>query len=140
MKRLEFAWKKIGKAKQTYAVRNSKSAWRSALNLNRSPTCEFVTDRIHHEFFLVSELTFSRLCDKVLPSVLKTLARHIATQIEERGYCVVFQNDLQRVWPLELITSSEREKEIREFAETHGWSAAIRAFGTRAIFQELGAS
>jgi len=34
MKHLESACSKIGRAKQTYAVRNSKSAWRSALNLN----------------------------------------------------------------------------------------------------------
>ena len=68
---------------------------------------------------------------------LKTLAKHIATQLEERGFCVVFENDLQRCWPLELVTSSEREIAIQEFAESQGWTAAIRGSSTRAIFQKL---
>ena len=52
MKHLEFVCSKIGKAKQTYAVRNSKSAWRSPLTLNSSyaaPARNLTTDYIAYE-------------------------------------------------------------------------------------------
>ena len=68
---------------------------------------------------------------------LKTLTEHIRAQLEKRGFCVVFENDLQRCWPLEQIAWPERKRAIQEFAESQGWTAAIldSAFGTRAIFQ-----
>lgn len=70
---------------------------------------------------------------------MKMLTEQIQAQLEERGFCVVFENDLQRCWPLEVITSRERERAIQVFAESRGWTAAILAgaFGTRAIFQRL---
>jgi hypothetical protein len=71
---------------------------------------------------------------------LKTLTEQIRAQLEERGFCVVFESDLQRCWPLEEIAWPERKRAIQEFAESQGWTAAILdgAFGTRAIFQRLG--
>jgi hypothetical protein len=79
---------------------------------------------------------FSHHVTMSLWSVLKTLVKHIATEVEERGFCVVFENDLGRCWPLEEIAGPERKRAIEEFAESQGWSAAVRAFGTRAIFQK----
>jgi hypothetical protein len=68
---------------------------------------------------------------------LKTLVKHIATQVEERGFCAVFENDLGRCWSLEEIAGPERKRAIEKFAESQRRSAAVRAFGTRAVFQKL---
>jgi hypothetical protein len=70
-------------------------------------------------------------------SFLKTLAKQIAAQLEERPFCVVFEDDLKRCWPSKQLSQEERNSEIHRFAESEGWSATILdgAFGTRAIFQ-----
>ena len=74
---------------------------------------------------------------------LKTLTEHIAAQLKERGFCVVFKDDLERCWPSSEISRAERERKIQDFAESQGWSATILdgAFGTWAIFgkRETGA-
>jgi hypothetical protein len=68
-------------------------------------------------------------------AALKTLAEHIAQQLKERGFCVVFDRDLERCWPSSRMVRAERERKIQEFAESQGWTAAIldAGFGTRAI-------
>ena len=70
-------------------------------------------------------------------AALKILAQHIAQQLKERGFCVVFDHDLERCWPSREMSRSEREREIQDFAESQGWTAAIpdAGFATRAIFQ-----
>ena len=68
---------------------------------------------------------------------MKILAEHIAQQLKERGFCVVFEDDLERCWPSGGMSQAEREREIQDFAESQGWTAAIQAgFTTRAIFQK----
>jgi hypothetical protein len=71
-------------------------------------------------------------------SFLKTLAKHIAAQLEERSFCVVFEDDLKRCWPSNQMPEAERNSEIHRFAESQGWSATILdgVFGTRAIFEK----
>ena len=68
---------------------------------------------------------------------MKTLAKQIAARIGERAFCVVFEDDLERCWPGNKMAPTKREREIQNFAESHGWTAAIRegVFGTRAIFE-----
>ena len=70
---------------------------------------------------------------------LKILAEHIAQQLEERGFCVVFEHDLERCWPSSGMSQAERERKIQDFAESQGWTAAIldAGFGTRAILGKL---
>jgi len=72
-------------------------------------------------------------------SVLEVLAKHIAAQLAERGFCVVFEDDLKRAWPGNLMPDAERNSEIQRFADSQGWSATIveGAFGTRTIFERL---
>jgi hypothetical protein len=69
---------------------------------------------------------------------LKILAEHIARQLEERAFCLVFEHDLERCWPSSGMSPAEREREIQEFAESQGWTATIldAGFATRAIFQK----
>jgi hypothetical protein len=70
---------------------------------------------------------------------LKTPTEHITQQLKERGFCVVFENDLERCWPSKEMARAQREGKIRGFAESQGWTAAIleSGFGTRAIFRRL---
>jgi hypothetical protein len=72
--------------------------------------------------------------------VLKTLAENIAARLQERAFCVVFENDLERCWPRKEVARTKRQREIQGFAESQGWTAAILegGFGTRAIFRSLG--
>jgi hypothetical protein len=69
---------------------------------------------------------------------LKILADHIAQQLKERAFCVVFEHDLERCWPSSEMSRSERERKIQDFAESQGWTAAIldAGFIARAIFQK----
>ena len=66
-----------------------------------------------------------------------TLAKRIAEQIRERGFCLVFSAELERCWPSEEIEPTKREKEIEAFAKAHGWNAFILTTesGIRAIFR-----
>ena len=68
---------------------------------------------------------------------MKTLANHIAAGIGERAFCVVFEDDLERCWPSNEMEEAKRKREIQNFAQSYGWTAAILegAFGTRAIFE-----
>jgi hypothetical protein len=69
---------------------------------------------------------------------MKTLTKHVAARLEARAFCVVFENDLERLWPSNKITHAKRKKEIQSFAESQGWTAEVLdgGFGTRAIFRE----
>ena len=71
-------------------------------------------------------------------AALKILAEHIAQQLKERGVCVVFEGDLERCWPSGEMSQAERERKIRDFAESQGSTVAIleAGFATRAIFQK----
>ena len=69
---------------------------------------------------------------------MKILAEHIAQRLNEREFCVVFEGDLERCWQSSGMSRTEREREIQDFAESQGWTAAIleAGFATRAIFQK----
>ena len=71
-------------------------------------------------------------------AALETLAEHIAQELKERGFCVVFDRDLERCWPSSRMARAERERKIQGFAESQGWTTAIldAGFGTTAIFQK----
>src|SRR5262249_23613523 len=68
---------------------------------------------------------------------MKTLTKDIGTKLGEGAFCVVFEDDLERCWPSNKMPEPKRRKEIQNFAESHGWTAAILegVFGTRAIFE-----
>ena len=56
---------------------------------------------------------------------LETLVNHIAAQLVVRGFCLVFDDDLERCWPSNQMPQAERSSEIDRFAESQGWSATI---------------
>ena len=70
---------------------------------------------------------------------MKILAKHVAAQLEERPFCVVFESDLERCWPSKNMAQATRKSGIRRFAESRGWNATVLEgeFGIRAIFERL---
>ena len=68
---------------------------------------------------------------------LDTLARHIEWHLKGKPFYIVFEDDIERYWPIERMTDPEREGQIQAFAESHGWNAFIHRTSldrTRAIF------
>ena len=66
------------------------------------------------------------------------LARHIEQCLSKRGFCVVFEDELERCWPSEKIDLGDREETIQSFAKSHGWIVSVLNSdfgGTRAIFE-----
>jgi len=64
------------------------------------------------------------------------LAGRIERDLEERHFCVVLEDEVERCWPKEKLDQIEREGEIQAFAKSHGWNASIHNSEglTRVIF------
>jgi hypothetical protein len=66
------------------------------------------------------------------------LAKHTGRSVKERGFCIVFEDELERSWPSEKVDREDREKQIQTFAKSHGWIVSILyadSGATRAIFE-----
>ena len=68
---------------------------------------------------------------------MRTLPARIRRELRETAqpipYCAVYEEDLQRFWPLEL---QNREAEIGQFAKQHRFKLRFYKRGLCAIFQE----
>ena len=66
---------------------------------------------------------------------MKTLAgqikRQLETQTQNTGHCVVYENELLRIWPPD---EKDREKKIAEFAREYGFHLSFYRDGLCAIF------
>ena len=51
------------------------------------------------------------------------LAKRIERTLKERGFHLVFEDALERCWPIEKIR--DREKQIQIFAKSRGWIVSI---------------
>src|SRR2546430_50539 len=56
---------------------------------------------------------------------MDALYQHIDERLRTRKSCVVFENELQRVWPTEKRERSKRAAAIEAFARAHGLAATI---------------
>ena len=56
---------------------------------------------------------------------METLTKRIEHDLEERHFCVVFEDEVERCWPKEKLDQIEREEEIQAFAKSRGWKASI---------------
>ena len=68
------------------------------------------------------------------------LAKHIERTLKERGFCVVFEDELERCWSIEKIKRADREQQIQAFAKSHGWIVSILntdSGAIRAIFERI---
>ena len=68
---------------------------------------------------------------------MDTLAEHIEQNLRKRGFCVVFENELNRWWSSEKTKPADREKQIQTFPKSRGWIVSIldTDSGMRAIFK-----
>jgi hypothetical protein len=66
---------------------------------------------------------------------LDALLRHIEERLRTRKSCVVFNNQLQRVWPVENRLMAKRAAAIEAFARAHGLTATIHDPGIRVTFR-----
>jgi hypothetical protein len=69
---------------------------------------------------------------------MNELAKHIERCLMEREFCVVFEDELQRYWPIEKIDRGDREEQIQTLAKSHGWLVSILntdSGAMRAIFE-----
>jgi hypothetical protein len=71
------------------------------------------------------------------PASLDILLRHINERLVKRKFCVVFENDLQRVWPTRERERARRAAAIEAFARAHGFTATIHDPGIRVTFRRL---
>ena len=68
---------------------------------------------------------------------MRTFAARIRRELRESAlpipYCGIYEEELQRFWPLEL---EHREGEIERFAKEHGFRLRFYKRGLCAIFQD----
>ena len=68
---------------------------------------------------------------------VKILANHITRELERQtknlGHCAIYENELQRLWPLD---EKDREKKIAQFATDYGLQLTFYRQGMCAIFEK----
>ena len=63
----------------------------------------------------------------------RLIRRELRLQADKYGHCAVYEDELQRVWP---ITEENRKAKIAQFAEEHGFRLVYYKLGLCAIFEE----
>jgi hypothetical protein len=67
---------------------------------------------------------------------MKTLAKRIKRELEREtpktGHCVVYENELQRLW---RIDEENRKQKIARFANAHGFKLTFYKKGLCAMFE-----
>jgi hypothetical protein len=66
-----------------------------------------------------------------------SLYRHIEERLQTHKYCVVFENELQRIWPTPKKERAKRAAAIEAFALAHGLTATIHDPGIRVTFRRF---
>ena len=54
-------------------------------------------------------------------------------QSKEIGHCAIYEDQLQRIWPLE---EEDRKAKIEQFAKEHGFKLSSYKHGLCAIFEK----
>jgi hypothetical protein len=63
----------------------------------------------------------------------RLIRRELRLQAGKYGHCAVYEDELQRVWP---ITEENRKAKIEQFAKEQGFRLAYYKPGLCAIFEE----
>jgi len=69
-------------------------------------------------------------------SNLKILAERIRERLDARKFCVVFESELERIWPREKYTLAQRKKQIAAFANAYRLDVTIWDPGLRVTFKK----
>ena len=67
---------------------------------------------------------------KILAGLIK---RELRLQASEYGHCAVYEDELQRIWPLD---EDNRKEKIRQFADQNGFRLVYYKRGLCAIFEQ----
>lgn len=67
---------------------------------------------------------------KILAGLIR---RDLELQADEYGHCAVYEDELQRVWP---IDEKNRKAKIKQFARKNGFHLVYYKRGLCAIFEE----
>lgn len=62
---------------------------------------------------------------------MKTLAEHIRLELDTMAHCAIYEDELQRTWP---IDEKDREGKIEQFANLYGFHLSFYRQGLCAIF------
>jgi len=68
---------------------------------------------------------------------MDALLKHITERLGGRAYCIVYENEILRVWPRDDKENATRHAAIHAFAAKHGLSASINDPGIRVKFRKL---
>lgn len=68
---------------------------------------------------------------------MQMLAKHIISRLQTHLSCVVFESQLERVFPTDENAKKKRAAAIQAFARENGWSVKITDPGVRATFRKL---
>ena len=69
---------------------------------------------------------------KILAGLIR---RELQLQANEYGHCALYEDELQRVWPLD---EENRKAKIEQFANENGFRLIYYKRGLCAIFEEAG--
>lgn len=61
------------------------------------------------------------------------IRQELKAQLGKRRHCAVYENELQRIWPLD---EKNRESKIARFAKDHGFQLRFYKQGLCAIFEK----
>ena len=68
---------------------------------------------------------------------MKMLAKQIERELEKKterdGHCAIYEDQLQRIWPLNV---ENRKEKIEQFAKEHGFKLSFYKLGLCAIFEK----
>jgi hypothetical protein len=67
---------------------------------------------------------------KILARLIK---RKLELQTEQIGHCAIYENELQRIWPL---NERNRKAKIAQFAKEYGFKLSFYKQGLCAIFEK----
>jgi hypothetical protein len=68
---------------------------------------------------------------------MKILSNKILERLRVKPQCMIFSDDISRVWPLPKAVEDKRERAIHAFAKKLGMSAVIHDSGIRVVFRKL---
>ena len=63
----------------------------------------------------------------------KQISQELKGQVDQRRHCAVYENELQRIWPL---NEKNREAKIAQFANKYGFHLGFYKHGLCAIFEK----
>lgn len=65
--------------------------------------------------------------------LVKRIERALEVESEKDGHCAVYEDQLQRIWPLD---EENRKAKIEQFAKEHGFKLSFYKQGLCAIFEK----